>query len=71
VNVLSHLFRKQESTECDELCRLIEESHITTREAWDAINEKRQERGVEPLDPPPPSFEELLGVERPYPRGQQ
>jgi hypothetical protein len=69
MSIFSSLFKqKADQDECDELCRLVRESDITTREAWDIINTKREERGVEPLEPPPPSFEELMGAEKPYPR---
>lgn len=69
MNILSALFgAKSAHDDCDELCRLLEETNVTTREAWDIVNTKRQERGEKPVDPPPPSFEELLGLEKPYPR---
>lgn len=53
---------------CDELCRLLREHRISEHEAWEQINESRIERGLEPIDAPAPSFEELMGVEEPYPR---
>lgn len=70
MSLLDLLFRpaKPETHDCDDLCRLVKESNITTREAWEIINTKREGRGERPIEPPPPSFEELIGTERPYPR---
>jgi hypothetical protein len=44
----------------DPLRELIERAHDSQREAWDAVNQRRRERGECPLRPP--SWEGLMGL---------